>query len=83
MGFAVPLERWFRGPLRARVHEALHGERLRDCGIFDATYLRSLVAEHQSGARDHSGPIWSILMFDAFLRNVVDTTNDNRLAYAA
>ncbi len=28
MGFAVPLARWFRGPLRARVRDALLGERL-------------------------------------------------------
>ena len=28
MGFAVPLARWFRGPLRERVRDALLGERL-------------------------------------------------------
>ena len=35
MGFAVPLARWFRGPLRDRVRDALHGERLLATGIFE------------------------------------------------
>jgi asparagine synthase (glutamine-hydrolysing) len=72
MGFAVPLARWFRGPLRGRICEALQGERLRATGMFSAAYLRQLVDAHQSGTRDHSAPIWTLVMFDAFLRNVVD-----------
>ena len=73
MGFAVPLARWFRGPLRQRVKDALLGERLADTGYFDQRYLRHLVDQHQSGIRDHSAPLWTLLMFDAFLRNVLDT----------
>ena len=38
-------------------------------GWFDAGYLRHLVHAHQSGARDYSAPLWSLLMFEAFLRN--------------
>jgi asparagine synthase (glutamine-hydrolysing) len=72
MGFAVPLARWFRGPLRERVRTALLGERLADTGFFDVRYLRQLVEAHQSGARDYSASLWTLLMFDAFLRNVLD-----------
>jgi asparagine synthase (glutamine-hydrolysing) len=72
MGFAVPLARWFRGPLRQRVREALTGERLLETGIFEPAYLRRLVDDHQSGRRDYSAPLWTLLMFDAFLRKVVD-----------
>jgi asparagine synthase (glutamine-hydrolysing) len=68
MGFAVPLAEWFRGPLRARVRGALLDGRLADTGFFDLRSLRRLVDQHQSGARDHSAPLWSLLMFDAFLR---------------
>src|SRR5207237_5193364 len=60
MGFAVPLARWFRGPLRKRVEEALLGERLGDTGYFDQRYLRRLVDQHQSGVRDYSSPLWSL-----------------------
>jgi asparagine synthase (glutamine-hydrolysing) len=72
MGFAVPLASWFRGPLRRRVREAVLGPRLAETGWFNAAYLRKLVDSHQSGARDHSAPLWSLLMFEAFLRKVVD-----------
>lgn len=68
MGFAVPLARWFRGPLKQRVREAVLGERLADGGWFDRRTLQSLVDDHQSGARDHSAPLWTLLMFEAFLR---------------
>jgi asparagine synthase (glutamine-hydrolysing) len=75
MGFAVPLARWFRGPLRDRVRDAMLGERLADSGLFDPAYLRHLVQQHQSGVRDYSSALWSLLMFDAFLRNVAETGN--------
>jgi asparagine synthase (glutamine-hydrolysing) len=68
MGFAVPLAGWFRGPLRGRVREAILGERLQAAGLFDPRALARLVDQHQSGARDHSAPIWTLLMLDAFLR---------------
>jgi asparagine synthase (glutamine-hydrolysing) len=71
MGFAVPLARWFRGPLKQRVKEAVLGELLASTGWFERGYLQHLVDAHQSGASDHSAPLWSLLMFDAFLRNVV------------
>jgi len=72
MGFAVPLARWLRGPLRERVREAVLGPRLAATGWFDAAYLTQLVEAHQSGASDHSAALWTLLMFEAFLRNVVD-----------
>jgi len=73
MGFAVPLARWFRGPLRERVRDGLLGERLRETGFFNERYLRELVEQHQSGLRDYSAPIWALLMFEGFLRNTVAT----------
>jgi asparagine synthase (glutamine-hydrolysing) len=72
MGFAVPLARWFRGPLKERVAQAVLGPRLTDTGWFEREYLQHLVQAHQSGARDYSAPLWTLLMFEAFLRRVVD-----------
>jgi asparagine synthase (glutamine-hydrolysing) len=73
MGFAVPLARWFRGPLKQRVRQAVLGPRLASTGWFNRTYLQHLVDAHQSGARDYSAPLWALLMFEAFLRCVVDS----------
>lgn len=72
MGFSVPLRRWLQGPLRRRVHDALFGPELAATGIFEASYLRHLVDAHESGTRDYSAPIWSLLMFQAFLSNVLE-----------
>ncbi|MBK1694740.1 asparagine synthetase B [Chromatium weissei] len=69
MGFAVPLANWFRGPLRERVRRSLLGERLNDTGLFNTKQLQWMVEQHQSGARDFSPAIWSLLMFEAFCAN--------------
>jgi asparagine synthase (glutamine-hydrolysing) len=69
MGFAVPLTRWFRGPLRTRVRDAVLGSGLAATGWFERAYLQHLVDAHQSGARDYSAPLWTLMMFEAFLRS--------------
>ena len=69
MGFSIPLARWFRGPLRERVKTVLMGQTLAETGIFNMPFLRELVEHHLAGVRDNSVPIWSLLMFEAFLRN--------------
>jgi asparagine synthase (glutamine-hydrolysing) len=71
MGFAVPLARWFRGPLRGPVRDALLGGRLSETGWFNPGYLAELLAQHESGVRDHGTPIWTLLMFEAFLKNAM------------
>ena len=71
MGFAVPLARWFRGPLKQRVRSALLQGPMLDGGWLNADVVRQLVTEHESGRHDHSTPLWSLLMFDAFLRQSV------------
>lgn len=69
MGFAVPLARWFRGPLRQRMRSALLEGPMLDTGWFNPAVVRRLVEQHESGRNDHSTPLWTLLMFDAFLRN--------------
>jgi asparagine synthase (glutamine-hydrolysing) len=71
MGFSVPLSKWFRGPLRQKVRDTVLGPILADTGWFNASYLQRLVEDHQSGRRDYSAPLWTLLMFESFLRNVM------------
>ena len=68
MGFSIPLSKWLRGPLRARLLEAVTGPGLGDTGIFDMEFLRDMANQHVSGRSDHGAALWSVLMFDAFLR---------------
>ncbi len=71
-GFVVPLAAWFRGPLRLRLRERLTGPTLRRSGLFEMAAVGRLLDRHQSGERDHSAVLWTLLMFEAFLREVHD-----------
>ncbi|MCP5245768.1 MAG: amidotransferase 1, exosortase A system-associated [Burkholderiales bacterium] len=71
MGFSIPTADWFRGPLRQRVRDAVLGPVLAETGIFNRDYLEELVDHHQSGKRDYSAPLWTLLMFESFVRNIV------------
>jgi asparagine synthase (glutamine-hydrolysing) len=77
MGFSVPLAGWFRGPLRQRVRDAVLGPVMTDSGYFNPRFLHEMVDEHQSGARDYSVSLWSLLMFEAFLRKVMGASAGN------
>jgi asparagine synthase (glutamine-hydrolysing) len=68
MGFAVPLDVWFRGSLVDRMTASLEGAALTGCGLFRPEHLRRIGAEHRSGRRDHSPVLWALLMFEGFLR---------------
>jgi len=49
------------------VRDAVLGAELAATGFFNEKYLRHLVDAHQSGLRDYAAPLWSLLMFQAFL----------------
>ena len=70
MGFSVPLASWLRGPLAQRMQDAVLGPRMADSGYFDVAVLRQMVTQHLSRRRDHSASLWSLLMFEAFLRQM-------------
>ena len=74
MGFAVPLARWFAGPLKERVRSAVLDGELASTGFFNRPYLEHLIEAHSSGRREYSGPLWSLLMFEAFLRGTRQST---------
>ncbi|MGH8233156.1 MAG: XrtA/PEP-CTERM system amidotransferase [Rhodanobacteraceae bacterium] len=74
MGFSVPLASWLRGPLRPRLQHALHGGALSECGYFQPAALERLVQQHVAGRRDNSATLWKLLMLDAFLRRMQQST---------
>jgi asparagine synthase (glutamine-hydrolysing) len=71
-GFVLPIADWFRGPLADHVRLIATGTRLAETGLFNRATLNNLVEQHQSGRWDHSRALWSLTMFDAFLRRVHD-----------
>ena len=69
MGFSIPIASWFRGELRERLRRAILGPVLAETGIFNTKFLEEMLDQHQSGRRDYSAPLWTLLMFESFLRN--------------
>lgn len=71
MGFPVPVGNWFRGEYKHIVDEYVLGKRTLDRNIFDESYLRSLVARHDSG-ENYDERIWSLVNFEIWQRQFID-----------
>jgi asparagine synthase (glutamine-hydrolysing) len=67
MGFGIPLEDWLRGPLKSWAEQLLDHDRLVKEKIFCPRHIHSKWQEHQSGKRNWSYHLWTILMFQAWL----------------
>jgi asparagine synthase (glutamine-hydrolysing) len=70
-GFAVPLDRWFRGPLRPLFREILLSDTCRRRGIFDEQFLRRLFARQEQG-RQLDPHIWTLMSFELWCRRFLD-----------
>ena len=62
-GFGVPLDHWFRGPLKKTIQEALLDPKAPAAEYFNPEYVRRLLDEHLAGKFDHAYRLWSLLVF--------------------
>jgi len=76
-GFATSLAGLFRVQAD-RLRALLLGDVMLGCGLFAPQSIASLIDQHASGAFDHSGPLWLLLVFEGFL-----TSEHARVAKAA
>jgi asparagine synthase (glutamine-hydrolysing) len=70
MGFGVPLDQWFRGPLRELVHDSVLGKQFLDRGIVSPSFARYLVNEHESGRRNNYYQIYALLMLELWFESL-------------
>jgi asparagine synthase (glutamine-hydrolysing) len=72
MGFGVPLDRWFRGPLRHELRAVLLDPIAQKRGLFRPAAVEQMIIEHEQGRRDHAYRLWALLMLELWFRHHLD-----------
>jgi asparagine synthase (glutamine-hydrolysing) len=72
MGFGVPLMHWFRGELKEYLREILLSDKAQKRGIVKSEIVAQLVREHTEGERDHTAPLWTLLMLELWFQRFID-----------
>jgi hypothetical protein len=54
----MPVARWFSGPLQKQLEQSLSV--LKDTGLFQASELDRLLAEHLAKRHDHRKKLWTL-----------------------
>ena len=66
----MPLADWFRGPLREFLRDHVTAAQFLDRGIVSPEFLRGLLDEHDSGRRDNSHWLWSLLVLSLWFQEI-------------
>ena len=72
MGFGVPLDHWFRGPLAGFARDVLLDRQTTERGFFRPEVVTLLLEDHVSGQFDHSYRLWSLLVLELWQRRWMD-----------
>lgn len=70
MGFAFPLDVWFRGALRPMLRDHLQSRSFAERGIASPQAIEAMIAEHELGRRDNSSRLWSLLILELWFRQL-------------
>ncbi len=62
-GFGVPVDFWFRGPLKHELQRLLSKEKIEKQGLFRWDSVQRLVNEHLDGTHNHKGKLWNLFVF--------------------
>ncbi len=71
MGFPVPVGNWFRREYENIVEEYVLSERALSRKIFNADYVREIVAKHNAG-ENHDERLWFLINFEMWQRRFID-----------
>jgi asparagine synthase (glutamine-hydrolysing) len=71
-GFSVPLDPWFRGPLKDYIKEILSDPLTRSRGYFNQTYVNHLLSQHVNGHEDNANQLWLLTIFELWHRIYMD-----------
>jgi asparagine synthase (glutamine-hydrolysing) len=62
-GFGIPMAKWLTNELKPLMDDCLNEERIGADGIFQYSYIRSLVEDHCEGRRDNRMQLWTLILF--------------------
>ncbi|MBF6612637.1 MAG: asparagine synthase (glutamine-hydrolyzing) [Chloroflexi bacterium] len=62
-GFGMPVSKWLRGELKEMVQDLFSEERIKRDGLFDYSYVNTLLTNHLEGRQDNRKPLWTLLVF--------------------
>jgi asparagine synthase (glutamine-hydrolysing) len=63
-GFGIPLTKWLRDDLRPVLLDLFSEDRMKKEGLFNISYVKTLMNEHFEGRRDNRKQLWTLLMFE-------------------
>jgi len=69
-GFTIPAARWLRAELRPLIEEHVLGSSGLAARVLERSAVRALWQQHLTGARDHSAPLWALLMLGLWERGL-------------
>jgi asparagine synthase (glutamine-hydrolysing) len=82
-GFAVPVGKWLRGPLRDWAEDLLDETRLSQEGYFNTKLVRAAWNQHLSERYEWTSRLWTVLMFQAWLAANAKPASERMLARVA
>ncbi|MDR2114948.1 MAG: asparagine synthase (glutamine-hydrolyzing) [Planctomycetaceae bacterium] len=68
MGFGVPVDHWFRKPLREMVQDVLLDSKTKQRGFFEPKFVEQLLKDHFANRFDHAYRIWALFVFEHWMR---------------
>lgn len=82
-GFMIPLARWLREDLREMAQDLLSDAAVRRRGYVTPAYVRWLMAEHQSGRRNHADQLYALMVLELWHERAVQPASEPAVAVEA
>lgn len=72
-GFGIPIGQWFRNELKGYAYDVLLAKRSTGRGYFNKAYIKSILDTHLEGSTDNGYKLWTLLMFELWAREFIDS----------
>jgi asparagine synthase (glutamine-hydrolysing) len=73
-GFAIPVDKWFRGHLKNYLIDTIFSKNALNRGYFEPDKLKEVVDHHLSGRNDYGQHLWGLLVLELWHRRFIDRT---------